>query len=183
MRKIVLTFGLIAGAIMSLLMLVTASMAETIGFDKGVFVGYTMMVAGFLMVFFGVKSYRDNVAGGSIRFGRAFKVGLVITLIATVCYVASWEFIGMRLMPDFMDRYAAYVIEQDRASGASASQLAEKQREMDRLKEQYRNPAIRLAYTFLEPLPVGLLITLVSAGVLSRRKRNDAQASVTAEVA
>ena len=182
MRKIVLTFGLIAGAIMSLLMLVTASMAEKIGFDKGVFVGYTMMVAGFLMVYFGVKSYRDNVAGGSIRFGQAFKVGLVITLIATVCYVASWEFIGMRMMPDFMDKYVAYVIEQDRAAGASESQLAEKQREMDRLKEQYRKPAIRLAYTFIEPLPVGLVMTLVAAGVLSRRKRR-ADTTVAAEAA
>ena len=179
MRRIVVTFGLIAGFIMSVLMLITASMAERIGFDKGVFVGYTMMVAGFLMVFFGVKSYRDNVAGGTIRFGQAFKVGLVITLIASVCYVASWEFIGMRMMPDFMDRYAAYVIEQERASGASESQVAAKQQEMNRLKEQYRNPAIRLAYTFLEPLPVGLLITLTSAGVLSRRKRTVTSASVT----
>ena len=56
MRKIVLTFGLIAGAILSAMMLITFMFKDQIGFDKGAIVGYTTMVLAFLMIYFGVKS-------------------------------------------------------------------------------------------------------------------------------
>ena len=170
MRKIVLTFGLIAGAILSAMMLITLPFMDRIGFDKGAIIGYTTMVLAFLMVFFGVKSYRDNVVGGSVTFGRAFKVGLMITAVASVCYVATWELIYYRLAPDFADRYAAYTVDKARQSGATDAQIAEKTKQMTEFKAMYRNPLVNIALTLLEPLPVGILFTLVTAGVL-RRKR------------
>jgi len=39
----------------------------------------------------------------------------------------------------------------------------------------YKNPAINAAYTIIEPLPVALVVALISAGVLSRKKRADLQ--------
>ncbi|MFI5244520.1 MAG: DUF4199 domain-containing protein, partial [Gemmatimonadales bacterium] len=81
MRKIVLTFGLIAGGILSAMMLLTLPFQDRIGFDKGEVIGYTTMVLAFLMVYFGVRSYRDNVAGGIVTFGRALMVGLMITAV------------------------------------------------------------------------------------------------------
>ena len=130
MRKIVLTFGLIAGAILSAMMLITLPFQEQIGFDKGAIIGYTTMVLAFLMVFFGVKSYRDNVAGGSVTFGRAFKVGLMITAVASVCYVATWELIYYKFAPDFADKYAAYAVEKAKTSGATDAQIAAKTKQM-----------------------------------------------------
>jgi hypothetical protein len=171
MRKIVLTFGLIAGAILSAMMLITLSFQDQIGFDKGEIIGYTAMVLAFLMVFFGVKSYRDNVAGGSVTFGRAFKVGLMITAVATICYVATWELIYYNLAPDFGEKYAAYAVEKAKKSGATDAQIAEKMKQMTDFKEMYKNPLVNIALTSLEPLPVGLLLTLVTAGVLSRKRR------------
>src|SRR6185436_11686509 len=91
MKKVVLTFGLIGGVILSVMMTVALAFHEQIGFDRGVYVGYTSMVLAFLMVYFGVQSYRDNVAGGSVTFGRAFMVGLMISLVIMACYVAIWE--------------------------------------------------------------------------------------------
>jgi len=59
MRKTIVTFGLISGAISSLLMLATVPFMHRIGFEKyGLLVGYTGMVLSFLLVFFGVRSYR-----------------------------------------------------------------------------------------------------------------------------
>lgn len=173
MRKIVLTFGLIAGAILSAMMLITLPFHDEIGFDKSAIVGYTTMVLAFLMVFFGVRSYRDNVAGGSVTFGRAFMVGLMITAVATVCYVATWELVGQQLAPDYVDKYAAYSVEKTRKSGATDVQIAQKTREMNEFKEMYKNPLVNISLTFLEPLPVGLLFTLVAAGVLSRKRRTE----------
>jgi len=174
MRKVVLTFGLIAGAIMSAIMLLGIPFKEEIGFDRGAIVGYTSMVLAFLMVFFGVKSYRDNVAGGQVSFGRALQVGLLITLVATICYVATWQLAYHQFMPDFASDYATYSLEKARASGASAEELARQTQRMNEYIEMYRNPLVNIALTFLEPLPVGLVFTLVTAGVLSRGRRADA---------
>ena len=171
MRKIVLTFGLIAGAILSAMMLLTVPFMDRIGFDKGAIVGYTTMVLAFLMVFVGVKSYRDNVAGGSVTFGRALKVGLMITAVASICYVATWQVIYYRFTPDFVDKYAAYSVEKARKSGATDAQLAETTKKMAEYSELYKNPLVNVAITFLEPLPVGIVFTLVAAGVLSRKRR------------
>lgn len=173
MKKTVLTFGLIAGAVLSAMMLVTLPFADQIGFDKGAVIGYTTMVLAFLMVFFGVKSYRDNVAGGTVTFGRAFVVGLLITLIASACYVATWQVVYYKFAPDFLDKYAAYAVDKAKKSGASEEQIAAQKKEMAAFKELYKNPLVNIAFTFLEPLPVGLLFTLVSAGVLSRKRRRD----------
>jgi hypothetical protein len=183
MRKIVLTFGLISGGILAVLMLIAASLADRIGYDKGVYLGYATMVAGFLMIYFGVRSYRDNVAGGTISFGRGFTVGLLIMLIASTCYVASWEFVGAKMMPNFLEDYSAATVAQARAEGKSAEEVAAIEQHLAQFKEAYKHPLIRIAYTYLEPLPVGLIFTLVSAGLLRRRKGSAAPEPASAMVA
>lgn len=169
MKKTVLTFGLISGAILSVMMVATLPFIDEIGFDRSAIVGYTSIVLAFLLIFFGAKSYRDNVAGGRVSFGRAFTVGALIALIASACYVATWQVMYYRFMPDFVDRYAAHALEKERAKGATEATLAQKRAEMERFGEMYRNPLFNIAITFLEPLPIGLVIALVSAGILRRR--------------
>jgi cell division protein FtsX len=173
MKKIVLTFGLISGAILSAMMLATLPFMDTIGFERGMIIGYTTMVLAFLLVFFGVRSYRDNVGNGTVGFGRAFTVGALIAVVASLCYVATWEVIYFKLTPDFGTKYTAHMIERARAEGATEAEIARKQTEMKKFVESYNNPAINAAYTFLEPLPVALIVTLFSAGVLSRRRKRE----------
>ncbi len=172
MKKIVLTFGLISGAILATTMLVALQFKDQIGYDRGEIVGYTSMVLAFLLILFGVRSYRDNVAGGTVRFGRAFVVGALIAAVASVCYVAAWELIYFKLAPDYMVKYQAHVLDKARADGASAEAIAKEKADMDKFAELYKNPAINAAITFAEPLPVGLVIALMSAGVLSRRRKD-----------
>lgn len=172
MKKFVLTFGLIAGAILSAMLIVTFALEDRIDFDKGEVIGYTSMVLAFLLIYFGVRSYRDNVAGGRVRFGRAFAVGALIALVGSVCYVITWQVIYYNFAPDFVSEYQAHVLEDARAEGASVQEIAELQTKMDRFAELYDNPAFNVAVTFLEPLPVALVMTLVSAGILSRRGRS-----------
>lgn len=172
MRKIVLTFGLIAGAILvAVMLLVTIPFHDEIGFDTGLIIGYTAMVLAFLMIYFGVRTYRDNEAGGSVTFWGAFKVGALIMLIATACYVVTWEVYYFQFAPDFVDKWAASAIETARVAGATEAELAAKAQEMARFKVMYDNPLINIAYTTLEPLPVGLLFTLLTAWGLSRKRK------------
>ena len=170
MKKTVFTFGLIAGAILSLMMLLTIPFHGAIGFDYLEIIGYTSMVAAFLLIFFGVRSYRDNQVGGTIGFGRAFAVGALISVVASLCYVLTWQVVYRSLAPDFLTNYQTHILEKARADGESEAAIAAKRAEMDQFAELYRNPAINAAFTFIEPLPVALIVSLVSAGVLSRRR-------------
>jgi len=172
MKKTVWTFGLISGAILSIMMAVTVPFEHKIGYDHALIVGYTTMVVSFLLIFFGIRSYRDNVGGGAVRFGRAFSIGALIAVIASVCYVATWEVIFYKFEPDFMDKYAAHAIEQLKASGASQAVVEKQTAELKHQAELYKNPLVNIAWTFIEPLPVGLFIALLSAGILSRRRKN-----------
>ena len=126
MKKIVLTFGLISGFIMSVMMMVQLQFMDSIGFDRGEIVGYTSMVVAFLLIYFGVRTYRDNVIGGTISFGRAFGVGMLISVVAALIYVATWELITSRLQPDFMAKYGAYQVEKARAAGETEEAIAAK---------------------------------------------------------
>ena len=174
MTKIVLVFGTIAGFIMSGMFLLTLPFHDEIGFDRGAIIGYTTMVLAFLLVYFGVRSYRDNVAGGRISFGRALKVGALISVVASVWYVAMWQVVSTRFMPDYLEKYEVYALEKARADGETEAQIAVRKAEMEKFSERYKNPFFKAGMTFLEPLPVALVLTLISAGVLSRRRKSDA---------
>jgi hypothetical protein len=169
MKRTVLVFGLIAGGLSSLMMLGTLPLVERIGFDKGEVIGYTSMVLAGLLIFFGIRSYRENVGSGTISFGRALSVGLLISLIATICYVATWEVIYFKVMPEFGDKFATYMVDQVKASGASPETIEAKKKEAQEFKVMYDKPLINAAITFLEPMPVWLGMTLVSAAILRKR--------------
>ena len=182
MKKTVLTFGLIAGLMISVLMDGSLLLANKIGSGhNSMILGYTMMVASFLLVYFGIRSYRDNNLAGQISFGRAFTCGILITLITTVFYVVTWEVIYFNFIPHFMDSYWAAQIHKVQSSGLDPATTAAKVAEIQHSQQLYQNPFVNMAYTFMEPLPVGLLITLLSAAILRRKKpvEHTAAAGVT----
>ena len=176
MKKTVLTFGLISGAISAVMMVATTPFADRIGFNKAEIIGYTTIVLSALLIFLGIRSYRENVTSGRITFVRGFAVGILITLLSNVLYVATWEILYYKWLPDFPDKYAAYTIERAKAAGANQVALDKKLQEAKQFKEMYKNPAINVALTFMEVFPIGLGVTLLSAAVL-RRKSSPATAS------
>lgn len=170
MTRIVLIFGLIAGGILGLFMAIMIPLCMN-GHDNlknAEILGYTMMLLAFILVFFGVRSYRENIAGGSITFGKAFQVGIFITLVACAVYVIAWEIIYWGFIPDFGERYAAGMIAKAQAGGASAAKLAAMKAEMAQFVVNYKKPLYNIGMTFLEVFPVGLIMTLISAGFLRR---------------
>lgn len=169
MRRIVFKHGLLAGLIMAASLAIVLPFSDRLGFTGGAVVSYATMVAAFLLVFSGVRAYRDEVAGGVLGFGRALGVGALIVLVASAVYTAAWEVVYYTALPDFAAQYAAHELAKLTAAGATAAQLAAKRAELARFAENYRNPLYNVAMTMLEPLPVGLAMALVAAGVLRRR--------------
>ena len=181
MKKIVLIFGLLSGAVAAAMMFITLPFADRLGFERGLIIGYTTIILSLLFVFFGVRSYRENVGGGSITFGRALAVGILITLISCICYVVAWEILYFKFMPDFADKYAAHAIEKEKANGASPQKIQAITEEMKGLKKMLDNPLTNGAMAFIEPFPVGVIITFLSALILRKRRpsSNDVVEAVT----
>lgn len=166
MKRIVLTYGLISGVIAAVLLLAQVPFMD--GSSRSLLVGYAAIVLSGLLIFFGIRSYRENVGHGKISFGRGFAVGILIALLSAAGYVAAWEVVYFS-SPGIADHVFDQPIEQLKASGAPQEKIDEATREMESFKKLYSNPVANAAFTFIEPFPVGLLITLISAGILRRK--------------
>ncbi|MCM2315639.1 MAG: DUF4199 domain-containing protein [Thermoanaerobaculia bacterium] len=165
MKKTVLTYGLISGVIAAGLMLAHVPFMD--GGSTSLIVGYTGIVLASLLIFFGVRSYRENVGNGKISFGRAFAVGILIALISSACYVAAWEVVYFS-NPGIADHIFDKQVEELKATGAPQEKIDATAREVESFKKLYSNPFVNAGFTFLEPFPVGLLMTLIAAVVLRR---------------
>ncbi len=171
MKKNILVCGIIGGLITTVMFIITTAITLKGGnFDHGAIYGYTAMILAFSLIFVGVKNVRDGHDGGVISFGKAFKIGLYITLIASTIYVISWLFDYYYFLTDFAEQYSAHVLEKLKASGASAAELAKKTAEMASFSQMYKNPFINALLTYMEILPVGLVVSLISALVLKKKK-------------
>jgi len=171
MTKIVLIFGLISGAIAGFLMwiLMTFVGSGSVDFDSGMIWGYATMIIALSMVFFGIKSYRDN-NGGRITFLKALQVGILISLISAVCYAASWEIYYPSVGDQFMQKYTAFYLDKMKKEGKSDAEIEKARVESEQFMEQYKNFFVRFAFSLMEILPVGVIVTLISAALLRRRE-------------
>ena len=169
MRKTVLTYGVIAGVLSAVMMLATLPFLDTLGGIKGYVVGYTAILAAALLIFFGIRSYRENVGNGKLTFGRGFAVGILICLISCAFYVATWQTLYFGVMPELGDKLEASMVEQAKAGASTPAEAAAAVQHAHDMKRQLDNPAISTAFVFLEPFPVGLLVTLISSAILRKR--------------
>lgn len=103
-----------------------------------------------------------------LTFGQGFAVG-----IPSAYYVGTWELIYYKLKPGFAEKYAAHMVERPKASGASQQKIEEEVRAQE-FKQMYDKPLNNIAMTFMEIFPIGLLVTLISAGVLRRSAKTQA---------
>jgi hypothetical protein len=168
MKKTVLTFGLLSGALSVATMAGTVPFIESGRYPAADVLGYTSMVVSALMVFFAIRSHRDHVGGGRITFGRGMAVGLLVTLVSCACAVVAFEAIYFHLVPDFGEKFASCMVQRARASGADAQEVETVARQARELKQLYDHPATNAALTFATSFPLGLVVTVVSAAILRK---------------
>jgi hypothetical protein len=169
--RTILKYGAISGLIVGGLEFATvAAFSGMPPLKYGMVIGYTTMLIALSMVFMGIKRHRDVDRGGVIGFWKAFGVGLGISFIAGVFYVAAWEAVQAWTHMDFASDYARAIIANEQAKGASAEAIAKLTADMNAFKVQYANPMFRLPMTFTEIFPVGVLVSLISAALLRNRR-------------
>ncbi len=172
MKKTVLIYGLIAAAITIIPMTIFNMLSgDEFNFKMGEIVGYASMIIALSTIFIGVRKYRDEELGGVISFGKAFQIGILITLVASFIYVASWmRYSTTGGAEEMMTAYMDQTIERMRASGAAETEVSAKISEMESFQEMYKNPIVKIGVTFLEIFPVGLIISLIAAGLLRKKE-------------
>ena len=170
MKKTILKYGAIAGLITTGMMIISTTLHKLNPDFKGSeIIGFTGMFIAFIFIFIGIKSFRDKQNSGVISFGTGFKIGLLISLIASTMYVLTWMIECHFFFPDFMEKYAAQAIEEAQRSGQSAMEIEATKQEMNKYIEWYKNPMLLMALTYMEILPIGLIFTLLSALILKKK--------------
>lgn len=168
MKRIVLVFSLIAGIITAGMLFITMSLAKNGVLEPSALLGYGTMVLALSVIFPAIKSYRDKEQNGVITFGKAFLIGIYISLISSAIYAMGWEiYIGttgmtaVELMNSIYESQVTAMME----AGATAEELA-----MYQIGDWYNSFLPRYLFTMLgEMFPVGLIISLICAGILKRK--------------
>lgn len=174
MKRTVLVFGLIAGILMVALQWIIYPLCYHgyITFDNSTYVGYAGMLIVFSMIFFGIKSYRDNQGKGSVTFWKAVQIGLLITLLASVLHAVGGQLYNA-VNPDFKEFFIQKYTEY-KSSGlpdpADPAAIAAVEQEVEMLRMVYENPLLDFVVSTFLILPAGLIVTLVSAGLLRKKE-------------
>jgi hypothetical protein len=172
MKRNVIVFGLISGAIISSWMVyMVAKCSANPEFESNDVLGYAGMIAAFSFIFVGIRNHREKYNGGFISFGKAFQVGFFISLVASTLYVVVGLINYYVFFPDFIDSYIRHVLYMAKINGATQAEIDQKAVEMANFKEMYKNPLFALLITYAEVLPVGLVISLISALLLKRKPK------------
>jgi len=173
MKKIVWVCGIIAGIIsVSWGVIGEAVLSDRLSLNTKMIFGYTAMLLGFSLIFVAIKNYRDNHNSGQITFGKALRIGLLITLIASTVYVVIWMIDYSYFVPDYGDKYQAQAIAELKASGASAAEVQRQAAEITSSMAKYKSSAaFRVIFTYLEILPVGIVISFIAALILKHKPK------------
>jgi hypothetical protein len=173
MKRLIIIYGLIAGAVVSAFMSSSMIyMSKNDSMDHGTLamvIGYLGMLISFTFIFVAIKSYRDKQNNGIISFGKAFGMGLLIALIASTMYVIAWAIVYKNFLPNFMENYSATMI-QDAKTSLSGDALQKEIAGINKAKDMYATPWGFTLFTYAEILPVGILVSLIAALVLKRKR-------------
>ena len=173
MKKNILIYGLIAGIVVSILMQFIVNYIShckgNVDYDTSMLIGYASMLIAFSLVYVGIRNYRDKYNEGVISFGKAFKIGGMIVLIASTIYVVAWLIDYYFFIPDFAEKYAAQTLDELKASGATQIEIDKETKEMANFVRMFKNPFFNAMMTYAEILPAGLIVTLISSSILKRK--------------
>lgn len=171
MKSIILRYSLIGSAIVAAILIGGTLYCYSTGkFEGSMVVGFASMLLAFSFIFVAVKTQRDKFQNGVISFGQAFKTGLIMALITSTVYVLVWLLCYYVFVPDFMEQFTNYSLEKLRASGASAAEIADETATQQKDIDMYKNPFFVILFTYIEILPIGILVSLIAALILKRKE-------------
>jgi len=165
MKKIILIFGLLIGVILTTNSIIHINMMYSNPDYKGNDVaGYATMVIIFSLIYFGVRNYRNNHLDGKISFGKAFKTGALICFVASTVYTVIGLLYYHLVVPDFGEVFMDYMIR-----NSAPEEIETTTAQMKEFIEMYKNPLFAIFITYMEVLPVGMIVAFFSALIVKKK--------------
>lgn len=172
MKRRIILFGLLAGLLVSAFFLGPVAFAdwENMDMSRGEFFGYLTMVLCMMLVPVGQLVHRKRDLGGRITFGRAMGLGGGIVLLATVVFYIANVLLYEVINPNFLESFAVAYEKFLAADPAKAEAL---QQYLDN-KDFWMNGWVYAGVMAGSVMAIGVLVTLVSSGVLALADRRKA---------
>jgi F0F1-type ATP synthase assembly protein I len=160
----ILRNGILGGIIAAIVMAsMVFYMKANPGEQPSAIIGFISMLLAFTFLILGIKQQRESNRG-KITFGSAFLTGLGIAFVISTMYVLAWLVIYYNFFPDFMEKYGEMVLK-----NTKPEELAIKTTEINQMKEWYKSPLMVILLTYMEILPIGIVISLIGALVLKKK--------------
>jgi hypothetical protein len=168
--KTISKYGVLAGAFIALAMQISLQFyKDGTSYQYAELLGYLTILLGFVLVYIGIKKIRDQRYDGEINFKQAFMVGLKIALVASILYAVLWVVYITIEGNDFMDLYFQRAIEEINAGSESAEEKLRSLEKLARQKKVMMTTWAQAGMAFLEPFPVGVGVSAISAAILRKK--------------
>jgi hypothetical protein len=168
MKRTIIKFGGYSCLLLIVLFGISFLFEDAMDFSTSEIFGYATIVLSLSFVFFGIKSYRDKENNGVISFGKALKIGLLITLLASLTFGLINVIYTEVINPEFSTEYYKYSIEKiEKELPVEAYKV--KVAELESQQELFGNPLFNFILMSLTVFIIGLIISLISGLILQRK--------------
>ena len=159
MKNTILKYGVYAGLIILVMMLLSwFFFMPNLDYHSTERLGYVSMFLALSMIFFGLRAYRSE-QGGLLSFRKGVQVGTLINLIPSTFMFVYTFFLFQLKGQEFMEWSMSAMSPEEAA--AMEAQLAQ-------MPEWVQSPFFQGFVMFMTVFILGLIITLISAGILRK---------------
>lgn len=169
MKKTILKNGAYASLIVVGIPLLLWSLFEgEPNYDISEIIGYATMILCMAFVFLGIREYRNQELNGTISFGEALKVGILIALIPSFAFGFYDLIYVIYLDPGFYDNYYHHYT-RELEKTLSGPELEKAITDLNAQKDFFMNPVIQFLVMFLTVFIIGFIASMVSSLILKKR--------------
>lgn len=170
MKSTGIKFGIYSSGVLVVLFSLQFLFEDAMSYSTSEIYGYVSIILALSFVYFGIRNYRDALNNGLVSFSKALKIGLIITLLASITFGLINLVYTEIINPDFTNEYYAQSIEKFRET-LSEAEFQLKLKELEAQKDMFSNPLVGFSVMALTVFIIGFIITLISGLLLQRKKQ------------
>ncbi|WP_299884793.1 DUF4199 domain-containing protein [uncultured Lacinutrix sp.] len=168
MKNTVIRYGVYGLLTAAILFLLALTLGKSLNYSAQEIVGYTTMVASLSFVFFGIKHYRDKENNGIVSFGKALKIGVLISLFAGIGFGIIDYIYTTVINPDFATEYLDKTLETMKST-LSAEEFEIEKTKLTQQMADYGGSGFMAFIMFSSVVIIGFIISLISSLILQRK--------------
>ncbi|MGY0390973.1 DUF4199 domain-containing protein [Bizionia sp. KMM 8389] len=168
MKKNIFKYGLYSAGLLTVLFSLAFIFETALSFSVSEIIGYISITIALSFIFFGIKTFRDEINKGLLSFLKAFKIGVLISLFPAFTFGVINVVYSNFINPNFSTEYYNDSIEKLRISLPEAD-FQEKLLELESQKALFENPLFNFVIMGVTVIFMGVIISIISGLILKRK--------------